>query len=135
MIAFENVSKFILQNVSIYVPRGEIVGLLGPSGAGKTTFLKLASGLLEAKQGYVRIMGKKPNRDDSLKRKRVAFFAETPFLCRRDTVEECFYELKSIYHVPATEFQDRYRELEEKLDFGKTRKERLHSLWKMCQKG
>lgn len=128
MIAFENVSKFILQNVSIYVPRGEIVGLLGPSGAGKTTFLKLASGLLEAKQGYVRIMGKKPNRDDSLKRKRVAFFAETPFLCRRDTVEECFYELKSIYHVPATEFQDRYRELEEKLDFGKTRKERLHSL-------
>lgn len=128
MIAFENVSKFILQEVSIYVPRGEIVGLLGPSGAGKTTFLKLASGLLEEEQGYVRIMGKKPNRDASLNRKRVAFFAETPFLCRGDTVEECFQELKSIYHVPAAEFQNRYRELAERLDFGKVRKERLHSL-------
>ena len=128
MIAFENVSKFILQNVSFYLPQGEIVGLLGPSGAGKTTFLKLASGLLEAEQGYVRIMGKKPNRDDSLKRKRVAFFAETPFLCRGDTVEECFQELKSIYHVPSVEFQNRYRELADRLDFEKARKERLHSL-------
>lgn len=128
MVAFENVSKFILQDVSIYVPRGEIVGLLGPSGAGKTIFLKLASGLLEAKQGYVRIMGKKPNRDNSLKRKRVAFFAEIPFLCGGDTVEECFHELKPVYHVPAAEFQKRYRELAERLDFWKIRRERLHSL-------
>jgi len=128
MIAFENVSKFILEDVSIFIPKGEIVGLLGLSGAGKTTFLKLASGLLEAEKGYVRVMGKKPNRDNSLKKKRVAFFAGIPFLCRGDTVEECFHELKSIYHLPSSEFQVKYRELADRLDFGKAGKERLHSL-------
>lgn len=128
MIAFEKVSKFILQNVSLYIPKGEIVALLGPSGAGKTTFLKLASGLLEAEQGNVWIMGKKPVQDNSLKRKRVAFFADVPFLCRGDTVWECFCELQSVYRISMAQFQVRYRELADRLDFRKTEKERLVSL-------
>ena len=60
MIIFENVSKFILNSVSIHVPQGETVGLIGASGAGKTTFLKLACGLLKPSNGRIYTMGLKP---------------------------------------------------------------------------
>lgn len=128
MIVLEKVNKFILQDISIYIPKGEIIGLLGPSGAGKTTFLKLASGLLEPEKGYVRVMGKEPVQNDFLKRKRVAFFAETPFLCRGDTVKESFRELKAVYHLSEAGFWRGYRELADRLDFGKFEEERLSAL-------
>ena len=52
LLTFENVSKFYgaspaLQNVSLEIPAGKIVGLLGPNGSGKTTLIKLINGLLQ----------------------------------------------------------------------------------------
>jgi NitT/TauT family transport system ATP-binding protein len=46
-----------VRELSFEVGRGEIVGLVGPSGAGKTTILKLIAGLLQPDAGDVRIMG------------------------------------------------------------------------------
>ena len=60
MICFEHASKFVLSDVSIHIPEGSSVGLIGASGAGKTTFLKLACGLLFPEQGFVRTMRKNP---------------------------------------------------------------------------
>ena len=37
-----------LSGVNMDIPRGRIVGLLGPNGSGKTTFMKLANGLLSS---------------------------------------------------------------------------------------
>lgn len=50
LLAFENVSKSYgatpaLENVSLDIPAGKIVGLLGPNGSGKTTLIKLINGL------------------------------------------------------------------------------------------
>lgn len=53
MINFDNVSKYGLNDVSIHIPKGEIVGLIGSSGAGKTTMIKLACGLLAPDVGKV----------------------------------------------------------------------------------
>lgn len=50
--------KQVLNNVSLYVKRGEILALLGPNGAGKSTLLKTAFGLLRAWSGSVRFDGK-----------------------------------------------------------------------------
>ena len=61
MINFENVSKFALNDVSIHIPKGEIVGLIGASGAGKTTMIKLACGLLAPDSGKVYTLDKDPN--------------------------------------------------------------------------
>lgn len=52
LLAFENVSKSYgatpaLENVSLDIPAGKIVGLLGPNGSGKTTLIKLINGLLQ----------------------------------------------------------------------------------------
>src|ERR1700734_2036263 len=46
-----------LNDVSLEIRQGEMVGLLGPNGAGKTTLLKTLSTLIEVDQGSVRVLG------------------------------------------------------------------------------
>lgn len=50
-------SHSVLEGVGFSIPRGKIVGLLGPNGCGKTTILKLISGLLQLDEGELRING------------------------------------------------------------------------------
>lgn len=50
-------SHSVLEGVGFSIPRGKIVGLLGPNGCGKTTILKLISGLLQLDKGEIRING------------------------------------------------------------------------------
>ena len=50
-------SHSVLEGVGFSTPRGKIVGLLGPNGCGKTTILKLISGLLQLDEGEIRING------------------------------------------------------------------------------
>lgn len=52
--------KTALANANIVLPRGRIIGLLGPNGSGKTTFIKLCAGLLTPSSGQVLINGYKP---------------------------------------------------------------------------
>lgn len=53
-------SKAALDHVTLSIPRGQIVGLLGPNGSGKTTLIKLANDLLCPTSGEILIDGKKP---------------------------------------------------------------------------
>ena len=48
----------VLNNISLSVEEGEIFGLLGPSGAGKTTLIKMLIGLFSATSGNIAILGK-----------------------------------------------------------------------------
>lgn len=49
--------KKVLDDISVEIEKGEIFGLLGPSGAGKTTFIKILTGQLKAEQGTSIING------------------------------------------------------------------------------
>ena len=60
-----NLTKFYgktaaLQDINLNLPAGRIIGLLGPNGSGKTTFLKIANGLLQPSSGTLTINGNKP---------------------------------------------------------------------------
>lgn len=52
--------KTALESINLELPKGSIVGLLGPNGSGKTTLLKLAAGLLTPTEGEIQICGMKP---------------------------------------------------------------------------
>lgn len=53
----------VLEHLTLDLPSGEIVGLLGSNGSGKTTLLKLLAGLLDPGAGSVRVAGLVPTRD------------------------------------------------------------------------
>ena len=55
-----NKERAALDGVELHLGRGRIVGLLGPNGSGKTTFIKLACGLLTPTSGEIRIAGRLP---------------------------------------------------------------------------
>lgn len=51
--------EWVLRNVNLTIERGKIYGIIGKSGVGKTTLLKIMGGLLDASEGYVSMNGKK----------------------------------------------------------------------------
>lgn len=68
VIAFDRVEKrygttVALRGLSMSVGRGEMFGLIGPDGAGKTTTIRLACGLIKPDHGIVRIHGRDPVRE------------------------------------------------------------------------
>ncbi len=50
-------AHYALKGVQLSLERGRIIGLLGPNGSGKTTFMKLANGLLQPSAGQIEICG------------------------------------------------------------------------------
>jgi len=63
IVILENVFKYIknkriLEDISFFVKKGEIFGILGPDGSGKTTILKIISNLLKPDKGKVEVYGK-----------------------------------------------------------------------------
>lgn len=69
-LTFAHADKQVLKGISLEIKRGTSVGLVGMSGAGKTTFLDILVGLRESAQGQFKIDGKKfdPFRCDALRR-------------------------------------------------------------------
>jgi len=56
-VSFAYGERDVLRDITFGVPRGRIVGLLGPNGSGKTTLLRIIAGTLTPKHGSVRIGG------------------------------------------------------------------------------
>ncbi|ERK52121.1 ABC transporter ATP-binding protein [Leptotrichia sp. oral taxon 879] len=73
-----------LNSVNISVKSGKIVGLLGPNGSGKTTFIKLLNGLIKPTQGEILIDGKNPGIET---KKIVAYSPDKNYLDNTKTVK------------------------------------------------
>ena len=54
---YAETERFVLENISLKVEAGQFVTIMGPSGGGKTTLLKIMLGLLEPTSGEVLIDG------------------------------------------------------------------------------
>jgi ABC-2 type transport system ATP-binding protein len=80
--------KLALDNVSMSVQRGSVVGLLGENGAGKTTAIRILLGLLQADAGRAEVLGMDPRRRGHKVRRRVGYVPEQPCLFEWMTVAE-----------------------------------------------
>jgi ABC-2 type transport system ATP-binding protein len=78
----------VLSGVSLSLKQGEVVGLLGRNGTGKTTLLRLAIGLLRPQSGTVRVFGLSPIEEPVAVKKRVGYVAEDQVLPPEARVEE-----------------------------------------------
>lgn len=128
MIIFDSVSKFILSNITLHVPQGKTLGLTGVSGAGKTTFLKLAYGLLAPEEGEVYVRGAKPLGRGIGNRGVGVLFADKPFFDKGDTVRGNFEMIGSMYRLPKDVFHRRYEELAQRLGFAAFERETAANL-------
>ena len=93
MIELEHVTKLYgsipaLRDVSLHVPKGQTVGLLGRNGAGKTTALNLMTGYFPPTEGKVRIGGKDMMSDPRACKRMIGYLPEKPPLYDEMTVEE-----------------------------------------------
>ena len=66
----------VLRGVSFAVQRGEILGLLGPNGCGKTTTLRLVAGFLSPDSGEVRVCGEALGSGSVAARRRIGYLPE-----------------------------------------------------------
>lgn len=85
LLELENINKNIrkhkiLQNVSLQVAPGEIVGLVGPNGAGKSSIMKLAAGFSLPSGGSVRINGHDVRKERPKALEKAVFLIEGPGL-------------------------------------------------------
>jgi ABC-2 type transport system ATP-binding protein len=78
--------RWALQECSLSLPAGHVIGLVGPNGAGKTTLLHLAVGLLAPSTGELSVLGAPPRAPGT--RTKVAFVAQDKPLYPRFTVAD-----------------------------------------------
>ncbi|WP_298922372.1 ATP-binding cassette domain-containing protein, partial [uncultured Bosea sp.] len=70
VVAGYGAAEQILKGTSLTVAPGEIVSIIGPNGAGKSTLLKTIAGLVQARDGTIRLKGGDVTRENALGRAR-----------------------------------------------------------------
>ncbi|MBI4331538.1 MAG: ABC transporter ATP-binding protein [Chloroflexi bacterium] len=100
-----------VQGIELSVNRGEIFGLLGPDGAGKSTTLRLLSGLLTPDAGSVRVLGSDVIRQKASVNPNIAYVSEGFTLYESLSVKENLDFFARLRRVPGKEARARQREL------------------------
>lgn len=88
-------AKKALDNVSLNIESGKIIGLLGPNGSGKTTLIKILNGLLQADAGEVRIGGNQPG---VITKSEVSYLPDRPYFGDWMKVKDVFNLFEDFYY-------------------------------------
>jgi ABC-2 type transport system ATP-binding protein len=98
-----------LNNVSLNVEKGEILGLIGPNGAGKSTLIKILCGVLYPDSGSAKILGFNPweDRIKYVQNIGVVFGPQKSQLNWDLPAVDTFFFIKELYEVPSKEFGKR----------------------------
>lgn len=92
-----------LSGVSADIQRGEVVGLLGHNGAGKTTMMKVLTGYLEPSEGSVQIGGLDVVADRQAVQRRIGYLPENAPLYAEQSVADYLLSMAALRSVPPAE--------------------------------
>ena len=112
-----------LKALDLEVHRGEIFGLLGPNGSGKTTTIKLLLGLLFPTNGQALVFGK--DASDVSKNERLGYLPEESYLYRFLNAEETLDFYGRLFDMPASTRKQRAAELIDMVGLGQARRRQL----------
>jgi lipopolysaccharide export system ATP-binding protein len=110
----------VVNNVSIQLKQGEIVGLLGPNGAGKTTTFYMITGMIKADEGDIMLDRDYISDLPMYKRARlgIGYLPQEPSIFRKMTVYDNIYAVLEFMNLEKNEREDKTNKLMK--DFGLT---------------
>jgi len=111
-------NRFVVDDVSVEVKQGEVVGLLGPNGAGKTTTFYIIVGMIKPTGGEVFIDGKEITREPMYRRARmgIGYLSQEASVFRKLTVRDNITAVLEMRKLPRLEVEERTEKLMQ--DFG-----------------
>lgn len=116
MISFKNINKkygdkFALKDLNLDIKEGEIFGLIGHNGAGKTTAIKILVSAIQPTSGDVFVDGMDLKEHRSIIKKQIGYVSDSPDLFLQMDVMEYLNFMGRIYEVPEKDIYDRSLEL------------------------
>ena len=109
----------VLKGISFDIQPNELVGLIGLNGAGKSTTIKHIIGLMEPKDGRLRLMVKPLPEDPDGYRKKFTYIPETPIFYDELTLEEHLRLTAMAYGIEETVYKERDRCSVKGISYGK----------------
>lgn len=100
-----------VDGVSLAIPRGEIFGLVGPDGAGKTTMMRILAALFPPDEGILRVAGHDIVRDPESVRPRLGYLSQRFSMYGELTVAENIAFFAEMFGVPRAARREREAEL------------------------
>jgi ABC-2 type transport system ATP-binding protein len=122
----------VLNGFSLQVARGEVVGLLGPNGCGKSTVLNIICQLLQADAGQVQLMGQSVIEQSTSARARIGYCSQESALYPDLFPQENIQFFARLYGVPAMQRTARVADLMERFGlapYANTRAGKLSGGW------
>lgn len=107
-----------VDKVSFAIGRGEIFGFLGSNGCGKTTTMKVLTGLIPASEGRATLLGNPVNAKDLATRKRVGFMSQSFSLYGELSVRQNLDLHARLFDLPKAESAQRIDELIQRFNLG-----------------
>ena len=117
-----------VDHVSFVIERGEIFGFLGSNGCGKTTTMKMLTGLLPASEGEAALFGVPVEAGASAARKRVGYMSQGFSLYSELTVRQNLDLHARLFHLPRSRIPSRIAEMIERFDLAGYVDQRAESL-------
>ncbi|MGF7047110.1 ABC-2 type transport system ATP-binding protein [Paenibacillus sp. DS2015] len=108
-----SLNRPVLHDVNFEVGTGEMIGLIGLNGAGKSTTMKHILGLMTPQKGDIRVQGKKREEDSEAYHSALAFVPESPLLYEEMTVREHLEFTARAYNVSKKDYEERSSKLSE----------------------
>ena len=120
----------VVNDVTVHVRQGEVVGLLGPNGAGKTTSFHMIVGLLKPNEGRILLEGKEITDEPVYRRARMGlgYLAQEPSIFRRLTVRDNVMAVLETMKLSSKERDERCARLLEDLNLTHLSNRQAHRL-------